>query len=1081
VSYPIIDGLVGPDFGCVPFDVSFEDLSSYEYGIDSVLWDFGTGLDTNANDFLYTYKDTLFALVLLTVYTGAGCNVTAIIDTLGIGMHTYPDFTWPHPDVLAGEDTIKICYNEPLEFFYTGPDTSAYDWQNDPTPPTPHRWNWTNAISSQDENPNIGFNFPDTGYFVTLITNHFGCSDTIFYEIDSIIGVGPVPKFSMNPTFMCLQDKPYEVEFFNSSEFDTINSVLTWSFGDGTDTIGLDPVPHIYESPGIYLPSLNIVTIVQIEFDPDSFLTCEVTFPKLPILVEINDYELLSINANSFEFCDDGSATLLANVSTPVFPPDYTQNIWDFGDGSPGFLTYENSAIAQHFYDSAGVYNLTVIGTNGVCFDTIVVPVFVYSLPQAGFTFTDTVCAATTDSIHIFDSSDTTDLDITGWKYTYFPGGPFDGLSAQNPWIPITQAQDYFVSLQVTDEFGCKSSVFTNKINVHDIGFVVLDQNTCNNSLYEVKYDLDTNDVDYPPVTFFWEFGTGTTDTTSNPFVAFNNITDDSTFTNYLTITDSTGCPHTEEFDIDITLPQMSFSQQFDEFNCDPIDGSFVARYFFTVTSISTIIDTIIMDFGDNSSPAIIDTIENAIDWPHTYTAPGFYTVTFSVIDENGCSNTIVLENWVDVIGPHVNPYYTTQDSCPPLNVQFLAEDTVDIDSFTWFFGDGVTSNEVEPVYDYMQAGTFFPFLQVDASMVDANGDTLTCSFQYTNMPPIVIGGPLLNVGFGDPNCAGTPVNIVNNSTNPGDFAVQWQWDFGDGSDVEIQNTVDVINPIPHNYVDGGDYIVTLTALTENGTCIYISDSSVFVTPPLDLQPLDVDSGCTPLTIHFVPDQGDLINQINNPLWDFGDGGSSDLLTPTHTYTVGGQDYNVSLSYFTEGCLFDFPYPEPVSVYENPIANFDFVLNVEDNAVNSYTATNMSEGYESILWIFNGADISSDNQVTVQVGQGDNILTLIAFTENGCTDTLSSLLESVEPVNIITPNNDMINDALFFNLGESQMSCAVLNVFNRWGKLVYSAGSYTNDWKGTNNSGNDLEEGTYFYVLDICGEGAIKGYVNIVR
>jgi gliding motility-associated-like protein len=54
-------------------------------------------------------------------------------------------------------------------------------------------------------------------------------------------------------------------------------------------------------------------------------------------------------------------------------------------------------------------------------------------------------------------------------------------------------------------------------------------------------------------------------------------------------------------------------------------------------------------------------------------------------------------------------------------------------------------------------------------------------------------------------------------------------------------------------------------------------------------------------------------------------------------------------------------------------------------------------------------------------------------------------------------------------------------VFNRWGKLVFSDNAYTNDWKGTNSSGNNLDDGTYFYVLSICSEGALKGYVTIVR
>jgi len=57
---------------------------------------------------------------------------------------------------------------------------------------------------------------------------------------------------------------------------------------------------------------------------------------------------------------------------------------------------------------------------------------------------------------------------------------------------------------------------------------------------------------------------------------------------------------------------------------------------------------------------------------------------------------------------------------------------------------------------------------------------------------------------------------------------------------------------------------------------------------------------------------------------------------------------------------------------------------------------------------------------------------------------------------------------------------AELLMFNRWGNQVFSAKNYRNDWDGTWD-GNELPDGTYFYVLD-DGEGnKYSGYVQLTR
>jgi gliding motility-associated-like protein len=66
---------------------------------------------------------------------------------------------------------------------------------------------------------------------------------------------------------------------------------------------------------------------------------------------------------------------------------------------------------------------------------------------------------------------------------------------------------------------------------------------------------------------------------------------------------------------------------------------------------------------------------------------------------------------------------------------------------------------------------------------------------------------------------------------------------------------------------------------------------------------------------------------------------------------------------------------------------------------------------------------------------------------------------------IITPNGDGMNDVLYFE-GLDFFPNNSLTIVNRWGQQVYYARPYKNDWKGTNQTGQELPEGTYFYAVN---------------
>lgn len=96
------------------------------------------------------------------------------------------------------------------------------------------------------------------------------------------------------------------------------------------------------------------------------------------------------------------------------------------------------------------------------------------------------------------------------------------------------------------------------------------------------------------------------------------------------------------------------------------------------------------------------------------------------------------------------------------------------------------------------------------------------------------------------------------------------------------------------------------------------------------------------------------------------------------------------------------------------------------------------------------------------------------------TDTVRVLKNGLFVPELITPNNDGNNDLLFINVAQD-VDNVKIEIFNRWGTLVYKNLNYKNDFVGKNNEGVELTDDTYFVLLSIPTYKVHTGYLVISR
>ncbi len=88
---------------------------------------------------------------------------------------------------------------------------------------------------------------------------------------------------------------------------------------------------------------------------------------------------------------------------------------------------------------------------------------------------------------------------------------------------------------------------------------------------------------------------------------------------------------------------------------------------------------------------------------------------------------------------------------------------------------------------------------------------------------------------------------------------------------------------------------------------------------------------------------------------------------------------------------------------------------------------------------------------------------------------------SITVPNVFTPNQDGVND--FFMVTIENVNDYNINIFNRWGQLVFESNDITNNWEGIFKE-KDCSNGTYFYIINASNEfesKIFKGTLSLIR
>lgn len=812
----------------------------------SVVYNFGDGNTSTEENPNHLYSSANTYSVTLNVEDVYGCENSVSHE---VDVYHIPVADFENTVVCQGELTyftdLSTCDNPPI--------SQISSWL----------WNFGDgSANSNEQNPSHQYpGDENTTYSASLtVTTVANCSNTASKEI--ILYANPLASFSydLEDDFAC---EDHSVQFLNESSGSYTSS--SWDFGDGSTSSLNNPI-HTYTDPGIYNISLTVYTSDgcqdtyqdQLEIIETPVVDFSFSNVCLGTAMEFNDSEFINVGNTSFweyDF-DDGSTS---NVSNPT-----------------------------HNFTTPGVYNVSLSITNNQgCSNSISHQVEVYDNPVADFTF-DTVCQ---NNVTNFVNLSEPFQEINEWFWDFGDGNT---STESDPVHLYDTAGTYNVILNIQDNHQCSEtinkSIWVKHNPITDFSFNTTSNGFCQNDAVQFNDLSETYEGEI--IEWQWNFGDGNTSDQESPLHSYLS---NGNFQIHLTTMNSVGCESSnqqeisiyEEPSIDFSFTEVCFGAMSEFFDSPFVDPGSITEWHY--------------DFDDGNS-------SNESDPSHLYSNAGVYDVHFSIVDTNGCTNSI--SHSVSVFESPVAEFsYDTV--CLYSSTQFtdLSEPSSGIDFWQWDLGDGQTSELQNLNYIYENPGSY------NVKLVAGNTSGCSDTIFHTVR---VWEPPVANFVYSDTSCTEGLLYFNDSSYSNESEINDLLWYFPDG----------------HMSFDPNTYFIFLNSEVFYNVSLYVEDmrgcsdtltEHIYIEPELRMS-FTADTVCfgneTTLRSFFIKPEEDSILRYT---WSFMDN-SPQITTQKdsikHVFTESGNFEVMMQATNADGCTSTSR--KNIKVRANPVADYSF-------------------------------------------------------------------------------------------------------------------------------------------------------------